>query len=481
MRISMWILAAWLSNYEPVVQIRQGERVLQNARLFSDDLQLSRSTVYLEQTQSDRVLCSNGHDYLILRAEDLNEVFNDILDAFDYYNEWADGAHDLIDGGCSARELLEHGAGMLRRALILADAGFYMREVVDPAGTIPSLPSRGILKDRLLPHGVLLELSRREDIRSPGLASYRLELPGIQPAAAVTNLFSGRMHKGWLITLNEDGVYDRCALDLQDAFCETLTAWMTRTDQRCEYMDRSGVFFELLERPDSAEVRADDRLQTFGWYPLDRKVVYVIRQVDADKDPMHALEHYLEQLNPYAFLLRYGDGLLYIVNLNLTPEEGFAPEFARILRLCGSLAGKSPVFTGFSDFGESYRYALTAVRCAPGTAGGVHGFEETALPYISGLLKQHSAVDLRHPALNALRAYDAAHEAQLQRTLYIFLKNNCSYAETAAELYIHRSTLLYRLQRIGELTGLALEDADVRLRLQISFLIENFGARSDAL
>ena len=88
MRISMWILAAWLAKYDPEVRIQQGERILQNARLFSDDLKISRTTVYLNQIQRDLVLCSSGHDFLVLHADDVNAVFNDILDAFDFYRAW---------------------------------------------------------------------------------------------------------------------------------------------------------------------------------------------------------------------------------------------------------------------------------------------------------------------------------------------------------------------------------------------------------
>ena len=41
--------------------------------------------------------------------------------------------------------------------------------------------------------------------------------------------------------------------------------------------------------------------------------------------------------------------------------------------------------------------------------------------------------------------------------------------ETAAILGVHRNTVLYRLERIRELTGFDLDDADVRLRLQLAY------------
>ena len=36
---------------------------------------------------------------------------------------------------------------------------------------------------------------------------------------------------------------------------------------------------------------------------------------------------------------------------------------------------------------------------------------------------------------------------------------------------VHRNTVLYRLDRIGEITGFDLDDSDIRLRLQIALRI----------
>ena len=87
MRISMWMLADWLKSYAPVARIEQGSRVLRNARLYSEELKISRSSVYLHQVEDSRVLCTNGHDVLELRSQDVNAVLGDTMDAFEYYNE----------------------------------------------------------------------------------------------------------------------------------------------------------------------------------------------------------------------------------------------------------------------------------------------------------------------------------------------------------------------------------------------------------
>ena len=58
---------------------------------------------------------------------------------------------------------------------------------------------------------------------------------------------------------------------------------------------------------------------------------------------------------------------------------------------------------------------------------------------------------------------------QYYKTLECYVKCRYNAAHTAKELFIHRSTLFYRLERIQKLTKLNLDDAKIRLVLQLSF------------
>lgn len=67
-----------------------------------------------------------------------------------------------------------------------------------------------------------------------------------------------------------------------------------------------------------------------------------------------------------------------------------------------------------------------------------------------------------------LIAYDEQQHSDLLITLRVYFDNNGNTARTAAKLNIHRNTLAYRLNRIAEITRLDLDDADVRLNLQLA-------------
>ena len=472
MKLSMWMLADWLRELSPAVHIQRGERVLLNARLSHEDTRVSRTTVYLNQVQTDRVVCSHDNDYLILRSDDVNAVFNRCLDAFECYNEWDNEAQRMIASGCTARELLDFGAARFGRTVILVDATHYLRELSDPVGLLEKdRVFRSFSETRLLPLDSLLDLSHQSHIRQPGLPSYITMPAGVERPAIATNLFSGGRHKGWLLSLNEAGVYSRGDMDLQDAFGELICRWLERGDQADERMERAGMFLDLLDGRENAAEAAEERLRTFGWYPTDPKLLYVFRETEPGRDPTRAMERYLERLNLYAFLFRCEGDLFYVVDLNVTPPEPLERELTRVLERCGCVAGRSPVFTALASLPECRRAALTALRYAESAPGSIRPFEEAQLPYIIELLREHSDFDLVHPALRRLSDYDRVHEGHLTETLRELLRRRCSYAESAEALYIHRSTLLYRLQRIRDLTGLDLEDEQTRVHLEISFLL----------
>jgi PucR family transcriptional regulator, purine catabolism regulatory protein len=74
--------------------------------------------------------------------------------------------------------------------------------------------------------------------------------------------------------------------------------------------------------------------------------------------------------------------------------------------------------------------------------------------------------------LGPLVEHDERKQGDLIRTLEGFFKANGNLAQAATNLDVHRNTLVYRLERISELTGLDLDDADNRLILNLALKVQ---------
>lgn len=67
-----------------------------------------------------------------------------------------------------------------------------------------------------------------------------------------------------------------------------------------------------------------------------------------------------------------------------------------------------------------------------------------------------------------LADYDRRHRGSLVETIDAYFSHHANASQTAESLFIHRNTLLYRLERIQELTGQDINQSDMRLALHLA-------------
>lgn len=100
---------------------------------------------------------------------------------------------------------------------------------------------------------------------------------------------------------------------------------------------------------------------------------------------------------------------------------------------------------------------------------GTSFFDDLGLYRILGPGNEYRELEaFVHEWLGQLVDYDGRHRTALVETLSRYFDCGGNYAETAASLAIHRSTLRYRLQRIRELSGHDLTNVEERLNLQVA-------------
>ena len=59
-------------------------------------------------------------------------------------------------------------------------------------------------------------------------------------------------------------------------------------------------------------------------------------------------------------------------------------------------------------------------------------------------------------------------------TVNMFLDNNLNVSETARKLFVHRNTLLYRLEKLEKSTGLDIRVFDDALTLKIALMVVSY-------
>ena len=58
--------------------------------------------------------------------------------------------------------------------------------------------------------------------------------------------------------------------------------------------------------------------------------------------------------------------------------------------------------------------------------------------------------------------------------IHKFFENNLSVSETARKLFVHRNTLVYRLEKIKKLTGLDLREFDDAITFKVALMVKKY-------
>ena len=148
--------------------------------------------------------------------------------------------------------------------------------------------------------------------------------------------------------------------------------------------------------------------------------------------------------------------------LNLASEE-----YPKVPARCGL---GSPV-TELSQWRASFRQAGQALEMA-------RRLKDRKPLYFPDLSVYRLLLQLEyHPELQAFKqeilgpllAYEGSSE--LLRTLEVYFECNTNLSQAADTLFIHRNTLIYRMERIAEISGLDFDHTETRLAVQLALRI----------
>jgi DNA-binding PucR family transcriptional regulator len=92
-------------------------------------------------------------------------------------------------------------------------------------------------------------------------------------------------------------------------------------------------------------------------------------------------------------------------------------------------------------------------------------------------LAEGSALGPFRALIEPIREHDRARGSDLVLTLKTYFAAGTNASEAADRLFLHRNSMLYRLERIQALTGLDLKDHRVALALQLGLLATERGER----
>ncbi len=146
--------------------------------------------------------------------------------------------------------------------------------------------------------------------------------------------------------------------------------------------------------------------------------------------------------------------------------EQTATEFPEA-QLVGGISGPAAALL---DWPQVYKDALQAMELGQRLhLNHVVDFGSLGVYQLLGQLEDIPPVrEFTQQIIGPLFEYDRQHRSSLVQTIDAYFDHHGNISQTAESLFIHRNTLLYRLERIKELTGQDLSQANMRLALHLA-------------
>ncbi len=168
-------------------------------------------------------------------------------------------------------------------------------------------------------------------------------------------------------------------------------------------------------------------------------------------------------------------GIMWVLNLSQMMGKTLAEDYRKaFVKLLADYVCKCGISSEFSSLLELPKY-LEEARLAleygskNDPSRWHYAFDDYAFGYAldraSASLLPEQLCDDR---LLRLREIDRTSGTDYARTLVCYLRNDCNSTHAANALFVHRTTLLHRLDRIAELVDLNLDDPDQKLHLLLS-------------
>ncbi len=235
------------------------------------------------------------------------------------------------------------------------------------------------------------------------------------------------------------------------------------------------MFAKLLDDKIVDEHSLSYRLNEHDWKRNDKYICIRIKMDERDFK-ISAGEvtcHKLEAQFPCSFAFIYEESILMLVNKTKldTDIQKFYSSFILFLREGIFKAGISRVSDDFFQIREFYEQTKIALKIGQKVDPmfWCYKFEDYVVPYIlmKGI-KGYPARMFCPEGLTKITAYDESHKSELLHTLKIYLESNMNITHASEKLYIHRSTLLYRIDRVQQISGLDLQNPEIRFRILMS-------------
>ena len=472
-----------------------GELTLKSVLFYEEGMILESGQIYLIQrgsfalTQpepqgcliiyiggsSPKAAAGSRHGFLVTEALETAHLFNMIQAIFRRYNDWDETLSNILHDDADIKKMVLCSAGIFENPITVTNHNL---EVLGAVGYSEEVENHWFLYDyKSIPFEYAGRLhnafGQYNQIKEP----YLHDDNGHEMVYSV-NLFIHNKYRGCVSVSKLCRPFRNRDYTLFQYFAQYVkkALYGQLRNSRSSYAFIKSDLHALLNKAHIDESRLINALKDLAFIINDPQFSWVCIVIRAnDESEFMSLEYYISSLEeklPACIALPYKNDILLIMQLPLL-DEALAAALDKIvpaLKTVGLSIGVSDRFERIQNLRAAYRKACCAIETAAalGEHDKVYHYADYVLSYmLTRVTGEFQLADILPPGLSSLLRHDESSNVCYIETLRCYLANQMNTAKAARELYLHRTSLVQRLERIFEILGTRLQGADERLLYSI--------------
>jgi len=405
----------------------------------------------------------------------LTHLFNLLQTIFTFYSEWDDTLRHMLENDANIDQMLLCGSEMLDNPIYVSNKNM---EILSASGySNDQVPHWFLFKDGNIPiehlSRIIKQHKKYRDMRTPFLH----DDDGHELIYSI-NIFSNNELKACVSLSSLKHPISEADYSLFRHYVQYIEKALHRQQRisHTSFLSIKVCLHALLDGADIEEVQLLSALNEIPFIHNDSRLTWLCFVIATNGSDHLVVHEYivsnLLELIPDCICFAYGESVILLMQLadDDTPVQTVIDKINPAFSDAGFEIGISDRFKNIRDIRVAYDKACYAIKLAQlaGRKEEAHFFSNYALAYLmlhsKGIFKLK---DILPSSILKLMDHDENSKVSYVNTLWCYLRNQRNIAQTARELFLHRSTLIQRLERIFKMLNTRLETSDENLYYSI--------------
>jgi len=510
MKISMTMIAHKLKHYNIKLYLPEKENLTINKIKFLSQkkIRFDESCVYLCNSKNfNQNLFENEINIIIIGNKDFNldktniskfnliyidantdllEVFNEIQDIFTFYQKWDSELQDAIIMGKDLQHIIDASFNYFQNPMYLIDASFrtlaYTKKV--GANEIDELWKSVVINghtdietvNAMKKNNILAWLnSCNEPIINPS--------PIFSHRRINANIIDGNGKLGTLIIIELYNQLDKAHLHMAIHLVKIilLSLQKNETFQNTQGEIYKYFFADLLKGKISNKNLIQDQFKFLGWSVQDNFFVLKVQMGEPDilNNTLEFTVRQLKNILGGSHSIIFDKYIIIIINQNKSVifKKDTLSQINLVLEKSNLFGGLSSCCKDILNLEDYHIQASVAIDLGRifDKSKFLYRYEDYALYHVIQVCSEKmDLLKICHPSVLKLLAYDQEKKTDYYNTLRIYINNNNNLVESAKLLFVHRNTLVYRINKINELVPIDFHKENVKTHMLFSYQILDY-------